>query len=139
LSDLKDVIDVVAPFESMARKTENAFVGAHYPQIDVMTRVVESDSPLRRALKSHIRKELSVVRVLQLIKKTKRLVAYMKTSGMNDKLEGGSLKQEVETRWMSVLHMIKSFFPTKSSTVTAEAKFLQVQYILLRGILRANL
>ncbi len=47
---------------------------------------------------------------LQVIKKAKEIDGYMRASGLNQKLEGGTLKLDVETRWLSHLHRFCSFF-----------------------------
>lgn len=129
LQDLKDIESVIKPLENLASKKDNEFVGSHQDAIDKITNVTASDTPLRQALKNHIREELLTISILQLIQKCKSIVTLFKTSGLNDRLEGGSLKQEIETRWMSILDMLRSFFPTSSSKVTSEEKFNKVMYL----------
>lgn len=124
---VRDIIDIVTPFELMASKNEgNTFVGANFDKIEELTTVTEGDSPLRAALKGHIKKELNVVKILALIRKCKKVVNYFKTTGLNENLEGGTLKQEVETRWMSTLNLLKSFSPSEASSLSPDAKFTQV-------------
>jgi hypothetical protein len=66
------------------------------------------------------------VKILAIIKKCKKVVAYIKKSSLNETLEGGTLKQEVETRWMSVIHMLKSFFPPEETDLHKSSKIIQV-------------
>ena len=127
ITDITDIIRIIQPLELMAKKKANGFVASHYADIEKLTTTADTDSDLLSALKAHIRRELLlIVRILQLLQKCKQIVTVFKTSGLNDRLEGGSLKQEVETRWMSVLHMLKSFFPTECSGLPSDIKLNQV-------------
>lgn len=129
-TDLQDKEDIIKPLESLATRKDNEFFGSHFSEIEKITEPSEADSDLRKELKRHIKEELLTVNVLRVIVKCKSIVTFFKTSGLNDKLEGGSLKQEAETRWMSVLIMLRSFFSSSSSKVTADQKFSQVKFSL---------
>ncbi|KAK3915978.1 Transposable element Hobo transposase [Frankliniella fusca] len=70
--------------------------------------------------------------VHQVIKKCKEIVTYMKASGLNGRKEGGTLKQEVETRWLSHLHLLRSFFVDVKvhPTLTKTHKIAQINDLL---------
>lgn len=132
LKDLTDIDDLVRPLEVLALKNkDNAFVASNSDIIENLTTHQTTDSALTVAMKDHIKSELLIICILKLISKCKQIVTLFKTSGLNDRLEGGALRQEVDTRWMSVLDMLKSFFPSSSSKVLPETKFKNVSVLIL--------
>ncbi len=82
-------LGVVAPVEVIAssRKKEKVFVSSDQSEILRLTTPHENDSLLRVNLKSQIRTELQVLRVLEVITKTKQVVTFIKTSGLNEWLK----------------------------------------------------
>lgn len=126
-SSVKDVIDVLSPVELLAvKQKDHMFVAAHYEELEKLTSPSPTYSTLRLAIKAHIKSELLILTALKVIQKANLVVTFIKTSGFNDKLEAGSLKQEVETRWMSLLNLFKSFFPSAASELPRLAKINQV-------------
>ncbi|KAK3931948.1 Transposable element Hobo transposase [Frankliniella fusca] len=109
--DLSDLFNWIHTLETIAKKkTENAFVGEN-EEIAALTLPNVADSELQSELKIQARQELATLPILALLRKCKTIVTFFKTSGLNLKLHDGKLKQEVDTRWMSILTMLESFFP----------------------------
>lgn len=117
--DIADVIAVVHPQELLAKKNKKTFAGKTYDAIVTLTTPKASDSPLRVTMKNHVKGALVTVRALNVFHKCKEIVTYVKKAGLNSKtlsmFGGCSLKQDVETRWMSNLGLLKSFFNTDTS------------------------
>ncbi|KAK3922255.1 Zinc finger BED domain-containing protein DAYSLEEPER, partial [Frankliniella fusca] len=74
--DINDLVAVVAPVEGIAsaRKKEKIFVSSDQPEILRLTTPQENDSLLKVNLKSQIRTELQVLRVLEVITKAKLVI-----------------------------------------------------------------
>ncbi|KAK3911464.1 ATP synthase subunit beta [Frankliniella fusca] len=104
--DLSDLFNWIHTLETIAKKSENAFVGENEEEIAAQTLPNVADSDLQSELKIQARQELASLPILALLRKCKTI-----TSGLNLKLHDGKLKQEVDTRWMSILTMPESFFP----------------------------
>ncbi|XP_034245525.1 uncharacterized protein LOC117647737 [Thrips palmi] len=130
--DIDDIIGVVTPIEALAntKGAKNVFVACHEGKLKELTTIKTEDSPLKVAVKGHISEQLGIMPLLVLIQKLKGVVKYMKSSGLNEQLQGGTLKQEVDTRWMSVLHMINSFFPPAKSPLPVHCKIDQINGLL---------
>ncbi|KAE8740031.1 hypothetical protein FOCC_FOCC014459, partial [Frankliniella occidentalis] len=124
---------LVSAIEAIGRKHDNSFIGDDYDEIAALTAPKARDSLLQTSLKEHLKATvLALCRVLQVVKKCKEDVGYMKSSGLNAKVKGGTLRQEVDTRWLSHLHLLRSFFvDTKlHPTLTRDSKIIQVNDIL---------
>ncbi|KAK3916616.1 Transposable element Hobo transposase, partial [Frankliniella fusca] len=122
--DIVDVINIVGAIEALACKAKDKrFVADHAEQVKKILEEKEGDSNLATTLKTNIAAELALLPLLVLIKKLKGIVTYMKSTGLNDKLPGGTLRPEVDTRWMSLLTMVKSFFPSKSFSTNGSDSF----------------
>ncbi|KAK3932332.1 Transposable element Hobo transposase [Frankliniella fusca] len=129
--DVNDVINIVKPIEALAKSNKhisNTFKGSHFLQVHQLTKDSPTDSNLTKALKSHIKNTLlPILYILSVMKKCKEIVTFFKSSGLNDSLEGGNLVQEVETRWMSMLHLLRSFFIWPSSQPLQEDESLALE------------
>ncbi|KAE8740528.1 hypothetical protein FOCC_FOCC013955 [Frankliniella occidentalis] len=88
--------------------------------LDNVTKVEDGDSILLLELKAQARQELATLPILSLICKCKIIVTFFKSSGLNLQLKKGRLRQEVDTRWMSTLDMLQSFFPSLSSDTAVD-------------------
>ena len=134
VANITDIISVVSPVERLAntKRAKKMFSACHDLKVKELTTQMSDDSPLKRELQNHISEELSILPLMVLTQKLKSVVRYIKSSGLNEQLEGGTLKQEVDTRWMSLLHMIKSFFPPDKSPLPLHGKIDQVGLDALR-------
>ena len=135
--NVSDVVAVLSSIEVIGKRKKNCFQATH---LDEVVRKIEpkpADSDLKKAVKGHITRTLvPLLKILQLTKKCKDIASLMKTSGMNDRLQGGTLKQEVDTRWMSVLMLLRSFFiwPSDVTQPPSEAKIDQVSRQHVRNL-----
>lgn len=134
--DIQDVISVMEPIELLGAKNKNSFQAAHYNDVSARTSHQEGDSDLKKALKDHVRGQLlPILKIQSVIKKCQDVALCIKGIGMNERLEGGTLKQDVDTRWMSVLMLLKSFFiwPDDENSVEppSQAKIDQVVRVFL--------
>ncbi|KAK3928927.1 E3 SUMO-protein ligase ZBED1 [Frankliniella fusca] len=94
--DVADVDVLITSVEMIARKHDNNFTAEDFVPLHQLTTAAVNDSPIQQSMKFHLRATiLEICRVLQVIKKAKEIVCYMRASGLNQKLEGGTLKLEV--------------------------------------------
>ncbi|XP_034238513.1 uncharacterized protein LOC117643631 isoform X2 [Thrips palmi] len=133
--DLQDLISVVEPIEKLGTRKGKEFHASHLKKVVTLTTHAQTDSQLKSTVKAHIHTLLvPILKILNLIKKCKDVANFIKNSGANERLVGGTLKQEVDTRWMSVLTMMRSFFIWPDDENTQDppslAKVIQVNEIL---------
>lgn len=127
--DILDVVNVLKPIEAIGKRKKNTFQASQLDEVINKTEEKATDSDLKKSVKGHIRRLLvPILKILKGAKKCKDIATFMKASSMNDRLQGGTLKQEVETRWMSVLTMFRSFFiwPEDIDEAPSMAKMDQV-------------
>jgi hypothetical protein len=127
--DLRDLINLVNRLQRRAQNRQNTFVGKDWHWIAEQTAEQESDSALLSSLKAHLRIEFALIEGLALITKLKQLVALFKRSGLNNQLPI-RLKQEVQTRWNSILYMLQSFFQDPDQIEKVLSLCLQFCFLL---------
>ena len=129
--DIVALLELLEPLEQRAKartgKRRNTLRGEDWALCVAATEPREGDTPFATATKQHLRFQLGVLHVLQTVEKCKEVVGFFKRSGLNSTLEC-TLKQEVETRWNSMLLTLESFFAKPN-----QFQQVNVFYFLLRG------
>ncbi|KAK3921608.1 Transposable element Hobo transposase [Frankliniella fusca] len=106
---LDALIEVIAPFDFDGSREKAAEVSTtRCPQLLAHCTIQESDMafPEIATLKKFLHDELNVVNVLQLVENCKKLVTYLRTTGLDEATT--NLKQEFEVRWNTHVEMLNS-------------------------------
>lgn len=109
VDELDQLVTFLAPldYSSGAREKSSSVTMSRWPQLHDHCSEDEKDSTMTKQLKLNLKNELQVMNIIQLVNKCKKLVTYLKLSGLDTDIDG-HLKQEFEVRWNTHVELLTS-------------------------------